>query len=356
MTKVTFARTQDQFSTALRKEIDEYFKSNNIAKTGNWRLYSKAIVIITSILVLYYVLVFQTPVWYISIPLCMLAGVNLAAIGFNIMHDGNHGSFSKKAWVNRLMGYTLDVMGGSSNFWRIKHNVAHHTYTNIEGHDEDIDIRPFIRLNTQQKKSWYHKYQVFYWPFLYALTYVWWVCIRDFKKYFEGKVATTPIPKMTFRDHFEFWFGKLVYAFIFVYVPLQHMSVSTYLIGYGIALGTTGITLGLVFQMAHAIQGLDFPEPDPETLKMENVWFIHQLHTTANFATKSKFWNWFTGGLNFQVEHHLFAHISHIHYPALSQIVKKLAKQYNIRYNEQPSFRSAFMSHMRHLNAIGHAG
>lgn len=355
MTKVTFAKAQDQFSAVLRREVDNYFRSRGIAKTGNGRLYTKTAILFLSVAALYYVLVFQTPVWYISIPLCMVLGVGLAAIGFNVMHDGAHGSYSSKAWVNNIMAHTLDILGGSSNFWKIKHNVAHHSYTNIEGHDEDIDIRPFIRLNTQQKKSWYHKYQAYYWPLLYSLTYFWWVCVRDFKKYFEGRVASTEIPKMTFTDHMEFWVGKLVYVLVWWVVPLQFVTWPQFLIGYGTAIGMTGFTLGVVFQMAHAVQGLDFPEPDPQTLKIENAWFVHQLNTTANFAPRSKFWGWLTGGLNFQVEHHLFPLVSHIHYPAIAQVVKKVCSEYNIRYNEYLTFPAAFRSHVNHLDQIGHA-
>lgn len=353
MTKVTFARAQDEFSVVLRKRVDEYFRTNRIKQSGNWKLYSKTIILIASIAVLYWILVFHTPAAWLALSLCVLLGINLAAIGFNIMHDGCHGSYSRKQWVNDLMGYTLDVMGGSSYFWKVKHNVAHHSYTNIEGHDEDIDIRPFMRLNTQQPKKAYHKYQYIYWPILYSLTYFWWVLVRDMKKYKEMRVATTEIPKMDLKQHLVYWGGKLVYVAIFWVIPMQFVPVSDFLIGYGLALAVTGITLGIVFQLAHAIEHLDFPEPDPKTLKIENAWFVHQLQTTANFATKSKFWGWLTGGLNFQVEHHLFSRMSHVHYPAVSQIVKQTCKEYNIVYNEQPTFWSALKSHIDHLKYMG---
>jgi linoleoyl-CoA desaturase len=353
MTKVTFARAQDEFSLVLRKKVDEYFRTNRIKQTGNLKLYIKTVTLIGSLVGLYYLLVFQTPPAWIALPLCALAGINLAAIGFNVMHDGCHGSYSRKQWVNDLMGYSLDVMGGCSYFWKVKHNVAHHSYTNIEGHDEDIDIRPFMRLNTQQPKKSYHKYQQYYWPILYSLTYFWWVCIRDMKKYFEGKVASTEIPKMDLKQHMIFWGGKLLYFFIFWYVPLQYMTVGQFALGYGITMATCGITLGVVFQLAHAIEDLDFPEPDAETLKIENAWFIHQLNTTADFSPRSKFWGWITGGLNFQVEHHLFPRISHVHYPAIAPIVQQVCAEYNIRYNVHQTFPSAIGSHVAHLKHIG---
>lgn len=353
MTKITFARAQDEFSSVLRNRVDEYFRSQRIKQQGNWKLYSKTIILLASISFLYWLLVFHTPAAWIALPLCVLVGVNLAAIGFNIMHDGCHGSYSRKQWVNDLMGYTLDVMGGYSYFWKVKHNVAHHSYTNIEGHDEDIDIRPFMRLNTQQPKKSFHKYQYIYWPVLYSLTYFWWVMVRDMKKYFEMRVATTEIPKMSFKEHMVFWGGKAVYVALFWVLPLQFVPVGQFLLGYGLALAVCGLTLGIVFQLAHTVEDLEFPEPDPKTLKIENAWFIHQLQTTANFATKSKFWGWLTGGLNFQVEHHLFPRMSHVHYPAVANIVKQVCAEFNVVYNEQPTFRSAFVSHVKHLRTIG---
>ncbi|MBS3914477.1 MAG: acyl-CoA desaturase [Bacteroidetes bacterium] len=353
MTKVTFARAQDEFSLVLRKKVDEYFRTNRIKQTGNLKLYTKTGVLLITLIALYYVLVFQTPAAWLALPLCALAGVNLAAIGFNVMHDGCHGSYSRKQWVNDLMGYTLDVMGGCSYFWKVKHNVAHHSYTNIEGHDEDIDIRPFLRLNTQQKKRWFHKYQQFYWPVLYCLTYFWWVCFRDIKKYIERRVATTEIPHMDFKQHAIFWGGKLLYFWLWWYVPISLVGFGPFMLGYGITLAATGITLGVVFQMAHAIEELDFPEPDPQTLKIDNAWFIHQLNTTANFAPRSKFWGWITGGLNFQVEHHLFPRVSHVHYPSIAPIVQQVCADYNVRYNVHQTFPSALFSHIKHLKFIG---
>jgi linoleoyl-CoA desaturase len=243
----------------------------------------------------------------------------------------------------------------------VKHNVAHHSYTNIEGHDEDIDIRPFMRMNTQQTKKPYHKYQHYYWPLLYSLTYFWWVFVRDGKKYREMRVATTEIPEMNFKEHAIFWGGKILYFALYWILPpvvgvtTGNFTVGEFILGYSLTLATTGITLGVVFQLAHTTENLEFPEPDPATLKIENAWFVHQLQTTANFATKSKVLGWFTGGLNFQVEHHLFPRMSHIHYPEVSKIVKQVCADYNIVYNEQPTFLAGLRSHIRHLKAIGAA-
>lgn len=353
MAKISFRHQKTDFSVALKQVTDEYFASNKIKMTGNWRLYSKTIILLVAAVVNYYFLVFQTPVAWISIPLCIIFGLNLAAIGFNVMHDGAHGSYSQKPWVNELMGYTLNIMGGNVYLWKMKHNVIHHSYTNIDGVDDDIDIRPFIRTNEHQPLKWYHKYQHIYWPVLYSLTHFWWVFQRDFLKYFTGQISGMKIKKMNMWEHINFWFSKLLYIFLFIALPIMLVGTGEAILGYVIATIVCGLTLSVVFQLAHVVEDAEFPMPDPTSNKVEENWIIHQLNTTSNFSTRSKIVGWFTGGLNFQVEHHLFPRISHVHYPALNKRLKELCKTYNVKYLEQPNVFSAIRSHILYLKAVG---
>ncbi|HRG39020.1 MAG TPA: fatty acid desaturase, partial [Bacteroidia bacterium] len=188
MQRVSFNNKNSEFFKSLTSKVDQYFKSNNIKETGNYKLYLKTILLGLSLITLYITLVFFTPPGWVSILLCCLMGLTLAGIGFNVMHDGAHGSFSTKPWVNELMGYSLNVMGGNVLLWKYKHNVNHHSFTNIEGMDDDIDIKPWIRVHEDQKKYWFHRFQHIYWVILYGATYLLWVYVQDFKKYFTGKV------------------------------------------------------------------------------------------------------------------------------------------------------------------------
>lgn len=353
MAKVSFQHQQSDFNIALKKVADDYFASKKIKMTGNWRLYAKTIILLTAAVVNYYFLVFQTPVFWISIPLCIIFGLNLAAIGFNVMHDGAHGSYSKKPWINELMGYTLNLMGGNVYLWKMKHNVIHHSYTNIEGHDDDIDIRPFIRTNEHQPLKWYHRYQHIYWPVLYSLTHFWWVFQRDFLKYFTGEISGHKIKKMSFMEHIIFWVSKFVYIFLFIVLPIIVVGTGEAILGYVIATIVCGLTLSVVFQLAHVVEEAQFPMPDPQNNKIEENWIIHQFQTTANFSTRSRIIGWFTGGLNFQVEHHLFPRISHVHYPGLSKRIKALCEQHDVAYLEHPNIFSAIRSHIMYLKAVG---
>lgn len=349
-----FLNPTNSFHAELRKRINDYFVEIKAKPTGNAKLYTKAIILVGSFIAVYVHLIFFTsPLLAISLIECMLLGALTSAIGFNIMHDGAHGSFSQKKWLNELAGLSLNVLGANVFMWKTKHNVVHHTFTNIEGMDDDINAKPFLRLCETQKKYKIHRFQHIYFLMAYSLLYIYWIFFTDYKKYFLKRVGEMPIKKMTLTEHFTFWGFKALHLVLFVIIPIAIVGFQAWLIGfltYGLF---AGIVLSLVFQLAHTVSDTHFPVPDVQTGKVEDEWAVHQLKTTANFATKSKFVSWFTGGLNFQIEHHLFPHISHIHYPAMSEIVKDVCKEYNITYIEYPKVRLAVASHVAHLREMG---
>jgi linoleoyl-CoA desaturase len=353
MTKISFDNKQTDFSTTLKKVVEEYFSTRNIKITGNWKLYLKTAIVISAAITNYWILVFVQPEAWISLLLCAIFGINIAVIGFNVMHDGAHGSYSQKHWLNEIMAYTANMMGASSSMWKIKHNVIHHTYTNIEGQDDDIDIKPFIRTNEHQKRYWFHKYQHIYFPLLYSLTWLWWVFQRDFSKYFTGKIAGFKLKKLTVSEHIIFWITKIMYVFVYLLIPMYLVGIVPAIIGYLVTALVCGVVLSIVFQLAHVVENVDFPMPSKETNKMEESWVLHQFATTANFSTKSKTMLWLTGGLNFQLEHHLFPKISHVHYPALHQIIQDLCKSYKVPIVVYPNLFKALRSHIFYLKTIG---
>lgn len=356
MSQIKFTVKPD-FFLVLRNRIDGYFKEHNIKKTGDYRLYSKSVILFTALIALYTILVFFTPSSIIlSLVLCVMMGVTLAAIGFNVMHDSAHGSYSTNSAVNTIMGFSLNVMGGNVYIWKQKHNVNHHSFTNIEGMDDDIDIQPFIRVHTAQKKNIFHAFQHFSWILLYGTTYIFWVFYNDFYKYFKGKISEyAPMPKMNLKEHLNFWFSKIFYTVIFIVIPGFMVGWIPMLIGYLVISYVTGLLISVVFQLAHVVEKADFVDPVSTEFQVEDEWAVHQLKTTANFATGSKFLNWLLGGLNFQVEHHLFPRISHVHYAKLNKIVKATCKEYHVDYKEYPTMFQALKSHVKHLKVVGQA-
>jgi linoleoyl-CoA desaturase len=233
--------------------------------------------------------------------------------------------------------------------------VIHHAYTNIDEVDDDIDIKPFMRMTSAQKKYKLHKYQHIYFWVLYALLYVLWIFVLDYTKYFRSKIGSMPLKKMKLADHFIFWGFKALNLFLFIGLPVYMLGFVPWLVGFLTFTCFAGLVLSLVFQLAHTVEHTAFPLPDEASGRMEDEWAIHQIKTTANFATGNKLVSWLVGGLNFQIEHHLFPKISHVHYPAISRIIKQACLEYGITYIEYPRVRYAVASHVAFLRQMGRA-
>lgn len=353
MANPKFIQDKDNFHVELKNRVNKYFTDNKRPMTGDFSLLFKAALLSVAYLAIYVHLVFFTPGFWIAIPECILFGCLTAAIGFNVMHDGAHGSFSKSKVLNKMAGSSLNFLGASAIMWNMKHNIIHHTFTNIDGVDDDIEARPWMRFTTTQKKLWMHKFQHYYFWFLYTLLHILWIFMTDFQKYFKRKIGTVPIRKMSLYEHFSFWIAKVIYIFMFVALPIYLLGFGTWIVGFLLITMVTGLVISIVFQLAHTVEHTDFPMPDVVTGKIENEWAIHQINTTANFATRNKTISWLVGGLNFQIEHHLFPRISHVHYPAISKITKKVCLEYGINYIEFPKMRNAIYSHIMYLKRLG---
>lgn len=354
---IKFSRVDSaKFFKTLNKRINSYFQENNIKKTGNWKLYLKTAVMFTLFLLPYFlILTLEMPQW-LQLLLTVVIGIGMAGVGMNVMHDGNHGSYSSKKWINNLMGSSIYILAGNAFNWKVQHNVLHHTYTNIQGYDEDIDAGRVIRFSKHSDWHKMHKYQQFYSIFLYGLLTINWAITTDFKQmsgYLKRGLSYGKAP-----NHALLWttltISKILYVLIWIVVPILVLSISWWkiLIGFFVMHYVAGIILSLTFQLAHVMPSTEVVVPDAEG-NMKNTWAIHQLFTTANFAPKNKIVGWFTGGLNRQIEHHLFSHISHVHYKDLAKIVKATAKEFNLPYNEYRTTRSAIMSHFQQLKELG---
>lgn len=351
--KVTFKNTNNLFFQSLKKSVDEYFIATGKKKTGNWELYSKAVILIPAALAIYIFLLTSTYTAGLGLFLAALLGITIGSIGFNVMHDSCHGAYSSKKWVNTLLGFSLNAIGGNAFFWKQKHNILHHTYTNIEGVDDDIAQSKLLRQSPTQEWMPIHKYQHFYFPVAYALTIFMWAGVRDFVKYFTHKIHNTDIQPMDTREHIIFWVSKVLYVVFYIALPIYFVGWLPWLIGY-VTMGVVmSIVIALVFQLAHAVEGPEFDSAGLDDKVIETEWAIHQIKTTANFAPKNKLINWFVGGLNFQVEHHLFPRIAHIHYPAISKIVEQKCREFNLPYHSFPTMTDAIGSHVRTMKKFG---
>lgn len=348
-----FPVVKNSLHSELRKRVHEYFADNNIKETGNTNLYVKAAIILSAFVLLYVHLVFFTPVWYVAIIECLLLGGVIAAIGFNVMHDGGHGSFSKHKWMNKLASYSSSMLGANQFMWNMKHNMIHHTFTNVEGVDDDIEVGILMRMAPTQKRIKLHRFQHLYFWFLYMLLYIFWVFYSDYKKYFSKKIGEVALKKMSVKEHIQFWWIKVYHAAVFIAIPLYTVGWLAWLVGFLTISFFAGFVLSIVFQLAHTVEDTEFPVADTSSHKLPDEFATHQIKTTANFATKNKLVSWLVGGLNFQIEHHLFPKISHVHYPAISNIIRAVCSEYQLQYIEYPTTRKAIAAHVRFLRTMG---
>jgi linoleoyl-CoA desaturase len=355
MIKPRFADSTLSLHATLKKKIGDYFQQKRLSPAGNYKLYIKAGILLFGYAMLYALLVFfRQPAW-LAIIECILLGIFTASIGFNVMHDGAHGSFSKYPWLNKLAASSLDLLGASSFMWNIKHNVIHHAYTNIDGVDDDINAKPFFRLCNTQKRYKIHRFQYIYFWFLYSCLYLFWVFFTDYKKYFSHKIGETRLQKLTVKNHILFWAFKALYIFLYIALPIYVCGFVPWLVGFFTCAAVAGFLLSIVFQLAHTVNETSFPVPVQPANKIEDEWTIHQLKSTANFATKNKFITWWLGGLNFQIEHHLFPKISHIHYPVICNIIRQTCLETGVPYIEHTKMYLAIKSHISYLKKLGYS-
>jgi linoleoyl-CoA desaturase len=348
-------REGSEFFSTLKKRVDSYFKEQNLSKNANSSMLLKSAFFLSLMVILYLLILSNSFPLPILLLFAVLLGMTKAFIGFNVCHDAIHGSYSSNTKVNKGLSLVFNLIGANAYVWSITHNIVHHTYTNIPGHDEDIEVAPgLLRISPDDKIKRIQRYQHIYAFFLYSLASLSWVFRKDYKKFFQKKIGNYDDLKHPRREYFNLFFFKFVYYVLFIVIPLIVLDASwwQFLIGFILMHMAEGLVLGLVFQLAHVVEGTDFPSPD-EKGNIEEAWAIHQMRTTANFARKSKLACFLCGGLNMQVEHHLFPKICHIHYPVVSEIVKRTAEEFNVPYNEQPSFFSALKSHYLILKKMG---
>jgi len=340
------------FHRELKRRVEADFRRRGCSPRDSGRMYLKSAIILSLFALTYVALVFFATTWWQAIPLGVLLGMATAGIGFNIMHDGGHLAYSRRRWINRISALSLDMVGGSSYIWQWKHGRFHHTWVNVEGHDSDIDLGVLARLAPRQRRRPWHRWQHLYLWVLYAVTVLRWHLYGDFRDILTGTIGTHPFPRPKGIDLAVFVGGKLVFFALAFGLPLLVHPWTVVLAGYVLVAAVAGLLLALVFQMAHLVEQASFPDPGTDNARLDTPWAIHQLHTTVNFAPGNRVLSWMIGGLNFQIEHHLFPRISHVHYPAVARVVDRTCREFGLPYHVSPSFRASIASHYRWLRAM----
>jgi len=349
--------SKNEFMKTLRGRINDYFKKENKSVYGNSGMVTKTIVMLSLYIVpLVLMLVFQPSSILIGFGLWTIMAFGMLGIGLSIMHDALHGAYSKNKTWNNILGYCMNLVGGSATNWKIQHNVLHHSFTNVDGLDEDIESGNLFRFSDSQEKKWYHKFQHLYALPLYSFMTLSWSLNKDYvqlARYQKNKLTGASKGKYAWLWT-ELTLSKAIYFSVFLVLPMVLLPYAWWvtLIMFLSMRLFVGLAVACIFQLAHVMPDAEFPLPNTDG-ELESNWAIHQLITTCNFGPKSRIMSWFIGGLNHQIEHHLFPNICHVHYKKISKIVRETAKEYNLPYNEEKTFFSALFSHMKHLKLMG---
>lgn len=351
------ARSQQDFAKAVRLNVNAYFKTNELSTKGDARMVVKSLVMLTLYLAPFVLLLTLPITGWAAMGCWLLMGVGMAGIGMCVMHDGVHGSASKKTWVNDMLGGTMYLMGSSVLTWRIQHNGAHHTHTNIDTMDGDLDSRGLLRFSEHAPLKRIHRFQHLHAFFFYGLLTITklvfdFITLVQFNR--DGNTQAQKADPQ--REMVKLIVVKVVYLAVFIGLPLLFSATSWWelLLGFVVMHFVASVILGTVFQLAHIVEGAEQPLPNADGVVL-NDWVIHEMNTTANFARSNRFLTWFTGGLNHQIEHHLFPNVCHVHYSAISVIVERTAHEHGVPYNHKPTFHGALASHVRRMKALGRA-
>jgi linoleoyl-CoA desaturase len=345
----------DRFQIELRRRVDEFCRRTGRRQRDCPQMYVKTAILLTSLVTSYALLVFVAQTWWQALPLAIWLGLTTAGIGFNIQHDGGHRAYSNHRWVNQLMAMSLDLIGGSSYLWHWKHAVLHHTYANITDHDTDIDWGGLGRVTPHQKRCKLHRWQHFYlWPF-YGLISIKWHLHDDFQELITSRIKAHRIPRPKGWNLAILLAGKGVFFIVAFVVPMMFHRWWVALTFYAVTEFVLGMSMSIVFLLAHMVEPAAFPLPQADTGRIAKPWAIHQVETTVDFSRNSRVAAWLFGGLNFQIEHHLFPLISHTNYPAISKIVEATCREFGVEFREHKSFLAGVVSHFRWLRRMGKA-
>lgn len=352
---------KDSFYDAVTEKVKNYFEYNQISPYANTAMWIKTAIMLLLYFIPYLLMVTGVAannIW-LFLGFWFLMGWGMCGIGTSVMHDANHGTYSPNKKVNYLIGYILEIVGGYTVTWKIQHNVLHHTYTNIAGLDDDMDSIKLLRFSPRQPWYWFHRYQYLYAWFFYMNMTLFWMTAKDYLQVVRYKQHDLLVKqKVSLKQAlFRITLYKLFYYAYILVLPILFSGMPWYvvLLGFLIMHFTAGLFLSCVFQPSHIMETSAFalPVETDGNKRMEDSWAVHEVANTTNFAPNNRILSWFIGGLNFQIEHHLFTDVCHVHYPQIAPIVKSTAIDFGLPYHEQPTFFKALLEHAKMLKILG---
>jgi linoleoyl-CoA desaturase len=207
---------------------------------------------------------------------------------------------------------------------------------------------------SQQPRRWYRFQHLYIWP-MYTLMGIRWQTVGDIAAFARGRIGMSALRQPRGWDLAGVLGGKAIFVAWVLVIPLFVYPWWAVLAAYLVFTMILSLVMAVTFQLAHCVEEANFSSGD-ELRADKQVWAIHEVETTVNFCPRNPVLTWLLGGLNFQIEHHLFPGVPHTHYPAISRIVRRNAERHGVRYTAQPSLWAALRSHFLHLREMGRLG
>jgi len=344
---------KSDFYATLKQRVDQYFRGHHTSKYANALMILKSISFFLVGALAYGLIISDQFTAWQMLGLVIVFGMSSVFFVFNVAHDASHNAYSKNPTINKLLTYTWNIIGISSYMWNLKHNISHHTYTNVTGTDWDIEQGFFLRFHPNAPRRAHHKYQHLYAPFLYGLMSIYAVFIKDFQMCNVKQLGNKKIDRHPTREYVILYASKAVYVAYNLVIPVLVLSIAWWqiLIGFFVMHMCIGVVMAFVLAPVHVTHGAHFVAPD-ERGRIDNSWAVHQIQSTIDFSANSFWVNWFCGGLNTHVCHHIFPNICHIHYRPLTKIIHQTAEEHGIKYENRPLW-TAMRDHLLFLRDLG---
>lgn len=353
---IVFGEEGKEFGEAVHKRVAAYFKDNSISTKANWKMVMKSVLIFSLFVGSYYMAVFSdiSVMWRLFF--AVVFGCSMAFMAFNIGHDASHNAYSKNNKVNSFLSYTMNLCGINQYIWNIKHNLSHHSFTNIPHADMDNENVDVARITRYHKWKPVFKYQHLYLPLLWPFFGLFLMAVKDFQLFGMTRMGNSQYEGHPRKEWIILILSKaIVFGYLFV-IPIVVIDLPVWqvLIGILVMYLFMGILLTSIFLFVHLIEGTPFPEEDMDG-KISKHWMLHQLEVTTDFSPFNSVLTFFSGALNQHVAHHMFPNYCHVHYGAITKIIKETAKEYGYKYKSQTHWQ-AFRSHIRFLKKMGEKG
>lgn len=352
--RIRYRKEKTAFYQELARQVNGYFKENNISKYADSGMYFKTILLLVIWMGSYALMLSNYFNSWGLVFLQIVFHYSMFVMTIGIAHDGSHHAYSRKKSVNKLMSYVFDMVGINTYLWELNHIKSHHMAPNIPLYDSAIDSFIFFRFHPKAPLRWYHQYQHYYIFLIYCCSTLFKLFILDFFSFRRKRIGVKGFERHPGNELYYFLITRGIVICYTLVIPVMVIDAPLWqlLLGFSIGHFMSGLSLGIIFQTTHLTNRTKWPEPDSNGM-LDQTFDQHILHTTADFAPGSKIVTWISGGLNHHVAHHLFPGICHTHLPVVTKMVQQASLKHGCNYHSYNSVISAVRSHLQALRSLG---